>query len=683
MPTKLSGQSAHKKDQRIGTAWQLISAGFAAIFLLLGMVLWISLAAVKKTNTSFATLVENTDRKTTAAYQMRDLVRLRSTQIATLHHQALPEDNEKVFDKLYELTAKYNQTRLILSQSNLDENEKETTTKIEEAGERVLLAYGKAHNAFYSMLDSKPKLNSAIAEVKLHELVLLKQLNDLVEMEKALAEESLQSNQDNYAATQKTLTALALTALLVGIVIAIVVVSLVVRANRRIIHLANHDDLTGLANRRSFEDRLSRTLVKAGRNKNKTYAVLYLDLDRFKVVNDTCGHHAGDKLLKQLTSLFIKWVRPHDTVARLGGDEFAIIATADSFAEIEELANELCKETASFIFEYENRQFSISISVGVIQLDGEESELQTIMNNVDSACYIAKQSGRNRVHIAQKNDAEILSYRSSLENVQRIRRAITNENFELFYQPVFDIRGDTLTMEHCEVLLRIKDENGALFSPEEFIPLAEKYNLMSGIDRWVVTRVIEWIEEHQNNIHMPRLLVNLSALSYTDELFLSFLIKSLENANIDYNKLAFEITETAAVDNTDVASKFISRIKRFGCRFALDDFGSGFSNFAYLKKLPIDYLKIDGTLVRNMCHDHIDQEMVKAINQIAHIVGAQTIAEFVENDDIRQLLRKMGVDYGQGFGLQKPTMLSNLLEQDSVQILPQDQDSPNPNPRAA
>lgn len=683
MPAKSPKQSAKNKNQRTDSGWQLISAGFAAIFLVLGMVLWISLAAVKKTNTSLATLVENTDLKTTAAYQMRDLVRLRSSQIATLHHQALPEDNEKVFNKLVDLTAKYNQTRLQLSQSELDENEREITTRIEEAGQRVLAAYGKTHNAFYSMLYSQPKLSGAVGEVKLHELVLLKHLNDLVETEKELAAESLQANQDNYATTQNTLTLLALTALFVGIFIAIVVVNRVVRANRRIIHLANHDDLTGLANRRSFENTLAKTVAKATKNRNTCYALLYLDLDRFKVVNDTCGHHAGDELLKQLTSLFAKRAGKNDTVARLGGDEFAIIATADSYSAIEKLADELRKDTASFVFEYEDRQFSTSMSIGVTWLDGKETDLETIMNNVDSACYIAKQSGRNRVHIAQENDTEILRYRNSLENVQKIRRAMSAENFELFYQPVFDIRGDVPLLQHCEILLRIKDDDGALFSPEEFIPLAEKYNLMSGIDRWVVAKVIDWIEKHQNDIHMPRLLVNLSALSYTDELFLSFLIKKLETANIDLNKLAFEITETAAVDNTDVASKFINRIKQFGCRFALDDFGSGFSNFAYLKKLPIDYLKIDGTLVKNMCHDNIDEEMVRAINQIAHIVGAQTIAEFVENDDIRRLLQQIGVDYGQGFGLQKPTMLSNLLEQEAVQIQPGEQSASPPNSRAA
>lgn len=655
------------KPQRFGSAWQLITAGFAAIFLLLGMVLWVSLDAVKQTNSSLATLVENTDRKTTAAYQMRELVRLRSSEIASLHPQAEPESNENVFENLADLSARYSQTQLQLQNLDLNSDELEITNNIQEVDQRVQRAYEKTYQAFYSMRDPKDLVSGAVGEVKLQELVLLKHLNDLVEIEQQLSDEALQANQQSYSNTQKTLKVLSLTALLLGIVIAIVVVSRVARANKRIVHLANHDDLTGLANRRAFEHKLERTVKKAAKNKKTSYALLYLDLDRFKIVNDTCGHHAGDELLKQLTALFTRQVNDSDTVARLGGDEFAIITNADGFDQVKLLADKLRQETASFIFEYENRQFSISMSIGVIVIDGTETNLEKLMNNVDSACYIAKQSGRNRIHIAQKDDAEILRYRNSLENVQRIRRALSAEQFELFYQPVFDIRGDEQILEHCEILLRIKDEDGELFSPEEFIPLAEKYNLMGGIDRWVVRQVIIWIEKHQQSIKVPRLLVNLSALSYTDDLFLSFLVKTLEEANIDHDKLAFEITETAAVDNTDVASKFITRIKRFGCRFALDDFGSGFSNFAYLKKLPIDYLKIDGSLVRNMCHDTIDKEMVRAINQIAHIVGAQTIAEFVENDEICKSLRGIGVDYGQGFGLQKPAILTNLLKEPAVQ----------------
>lgn len=663
--------------------WQLISAGFAAIFLLLGLALWTSLATVKKTNDSLASLVEKTERKTTAAHQMREQVRLRSGQLESIRHHAEPEDLEQAFDSIADQTARYNQTGLDLKKLIVNDREHDITAKISEADTRVLKAYAKAGDAFYSMLESDERTSSAVGEAKLQETVLLKLLNDLVKLQQELASESLENNQQRYSRTQQTLTILSLLALCLGIAIAMIVITRVTRANRRIVHLANHDDLTGLNNRRAFENKLGRAIKKA-HSSQKVHALLYLDLDRFKVVNDTCGHHAGDELLKQLTALFNEEVATGDTVARLGGDEFAIISSASTFEDITNMADRMRKRIDSFIFEYQKRQFSVSMSVGVIRIDGVETNIETLMNNVDSACYVAKQSGRNRVHIATADDAEILRYRASLENVQRIRNALNDEQFELFYQPVFDISGDSLKMEHCEVLLRIKDEDGTFFSPEEFIPLAEKYNLMSGIDRWVVKSTIQWIEAHQTLAELPRLLVNLSALSYTDELFIKFLINTLEAAQIDYSKLAFEITETAAVGNTEKASEFINQIKQFGCRFALDDFGTGFSTFAYLKELPIDYLKIDGTLVRNMCNDTIDQEMVRAINQIGHIVGAQTIAEFVENDDIKHALKTIGVDYGQGFGLRKPAPLAQFMDREDLE--PKiDEAGPEPQhkPRAA
>jgi len=656
---------SNKDTLRLQGSWQLITAGFAAIFILLGLALWTSLATVKKTNDSLVSLVENTERKTNAAHQMREHVRIRNYELESIRHQAGPEDLERVFDAIAAQTARYNQTGLELNKLIVNDREHEITAKIRAADERVLNAYAKAGDAFYSMLESDELTSSTVGAAKLQETVLLKLLNDLVELQQELATESLDNNHQRYSTTQKTLTVLSLLALCLGVVIATVVVTRVSRANRRIVHLANHDDLTGLNNRRAFEEKLGRSIRKA-RGSQQVHALMYLDLDRFKVVNDTCGHHAGDELLKQLTAIFTSEVGKKDTVARLGGDEFAIICSASTFDDIIDMADRLRKRIDSFIFDYEKRQFSVSMSVGVIRVHGDETDIEILMNNVDSACYVAKQSGRNRVHVASTDDAEILRYRASLENVQRIRNALNDEQFELFYQPVFDISGETLKVEHCEILLRIKDEDGTFFSPEEFIPLAEQYNLMSGIDRWVVKNAIAWIESHQSIAKVPRLLVNLSALSYTDELFLKFLIKTLEEADIDYTHLAFEITETAAVGNTEKASEFINRIKQFGCRFALDDFGTGFSTFAYLKQLPIDYLKIDGTLVRNMCNDTIDHEMVRAINQIGHIVGAQTIAEFVENDDIKQSLKDIGVDYGQGFGLRRPAPLEQMIERESL-----------------
>ncbi len=645
----------------------LIVTGFASIFLILGIVLWYAMATLKTTNDSFATLIANTEEKTTAAYLMRDLVRQRATLLNKLQQDQNIESQDALKTRLGELTAKYNHARLALKVNDADEREILISEKINDVDQRIDSAYTKLGESMYSMYEDTKRVNTAIGEVQLLEVVLLNHLNDLVELEKTMASESLATNQNRYLDTQKILTILTILAFLVGLAIAMLVVRGASQASRRIAHQANHDELTGLGNRRAFESQIKTSLTQAAKGKQQ-FGLLYLDLDRFKVVNDTCGHHAGDQLLQSLTELVQSKLSNNDRMFRLGGDEFGIIAVDTDFSKIVDRADLIRDAADAFIFKYQRREFSISTSIGVIPLSGDQSDIERLMTEVDSACYIAKEGGRNRVHVAREDDAEVLRYKNNLANVEKIRQALNNEQFELFYQPVFNIADEPPTLQHCEILLRIKNSDGELYSPEEFIPLAEKYNLMGGIDRWVVTHVIEWIEEHQHAVQLPRFLINLSALSYTDDLFLAFLVKTLKNCNVDTSRIAFEITETAAVDNVDKGVTFINRLREFGCRFALDDFGTGFSTFAYLKQLPIDYLKIDGSLVRNICHDTVDYEMVRAINQVGHIVGAQTIAEFVEDDDILKALRTIGVDHGQGFGLQRPARLANLLQQAQQRI---------------
>jgi len=387
---------------------------------------------------------------------------------------------------------------------------------------------------------------------------------------------------------------------------------------------------------------------------------MFVDLDRFKIINDTCGHHAGDQLLIQLTTLIQERLRRGDMFARIGGDEFAIIARGESFESIVNLAEELRVLVNDFEFHYAEQSFSVSLSIGVIPIKGDDTNIEEIISDVDSACYVAKQSGRNRVHVTQENDAEVVKYRNDIAGMQNIRAALAEDRLVLFYQPVYTILPDNVEMAHCEILLRIKSETGELFSPAEFIPIAEKYNVMTEIDRWVFSHVLDWVVEHQHTVETPKLLINLSGLSFINDEFLAFVVDQLQTRGVDPKKLAFEITETAAVDNMEKANAFIERIRKIGCDFALDDFGSGFSTFAYLKELPIDYLKIDGSLVKNLATDSIDREMVRAINEIGHTVGALTIAEFVEDDEALEHLRTMGVDYAQGYGLCKPKALSEL-----------------------
>jgi len=637
----------------------VITIGFLATFISMGLALVLSMATLGSANEEMSALIKGNAEKTSLAYQMRDVIRSRSSAMKSLQQINEPDEREKIFEKLISSTESYNSSRSELEALGANKREQEILDKVVIADHRVIEVYDKANNKIYSMSSSPDMLKSVLADVQLQELVLLNHLNDLVQLEKTLAEETLAGSHSRYTKTQDLLLTLCLAAFGISLLIAGIVIKRVSRANKRIAHLASHDDLTGLNNRRSFEAQLEHTIAIAPRSQH-TYGLMFVDLDRFKIVNDTCGHHAGDQLLIKLTSIVKTRLHRDDMFARIGGDEFAIIAKADTFEAIVSLAEELRQLVSEFTFDYAEQSFSVSLSIGVIPIDGDVTDIEAILSDVDSACYVAKQLGRNRVHVTQKNDAEILKYRNDIAGMQHIRAALAEERLALFYQPVFKVLPNDVEMAHCEILLRIKNESGELISPAAFIPIAEKYNVMTDIDRWVVSHVLDWVVAHQYDYETPKLLINLSGLSFIDEDFLVFLVSQLQTRDVDPQRLAFEITETAAVDNMDKANVFIDRIREIGCHFALDDFGSGFSTFSYLKQLPIDYLKIDGSLVKNLATDKIDREMVRAINDIGHTVGAKTIAEFVEDDETLIHLRNMGVDYAQGYGLCKPRALTEL-----------------------
>lgn len=649
---------AYKKDN----TKTVITIGFLAVFAFMGLALVLSMATLSSANDKMSTLIEDNAEKTALAYQMRDVIRSRSSAMKSLLQINDPDERELIFDKLIQTTQSYRRSRRNLESLGANQREQEILDKVEEADQRVAEIYNKANDKIYSMDSTPDSLKSVLGQVQLQELVLLNQLNDLVQLEKALAEETLALSQSRFTKIKALLLTLCTAAFVLSLMISGFVVRRVTSANRKIAHLASHDDLTGLHNRRSFEAQLEHIVAIAPRAKD-AHGLMFVDLDRFKIINDTCGHHAGDQLLIQLTKMMKNRLRRGDMLARIGGDEFAIIARADTFEDIVALAEELRILVADFDFLYAGQSFKVSLSIGVIPVDGMETDLESILSDVDSACYVAKQSGRNRVHVTQEDDAEVVKYRNDIAGMQNIKTALADDRLVLFHQPVYKILADGVETAHSEILLRIKSESGQLFSPAEFIPIAEKYNVMTEIDRWVFSNVVDWLAAHQNDFETPNLLINLSGLSFINEEFLAFVVDKLESGLIDPAKLSFEITETAAVDNMEKANVFIDRVHALGCKLALDDFGAGFSTFAYLKELPIDYLKIDGSLVKNLATDNIDREMVRAINEIGHTVGAKTIAEFVEDDEILALLRDLGVDYAQGYGLSKPRSLDELAQE--------------------
>ena len=423
--------------------------------------------------------------------------------------------------------------------------------------------------------------------------------------------------------------------------------------NRRLSYHASHDLLTGLVNRREFESRVERSL-KSAKARESSYALCYLDIDQFKIINDTCGHSAGDVLLGQVGALLKSKVRWRDTLSRLGGDEFGVLLEACSLDEALRTAETLREAVRNFRFTWEDRVFRLGASIGVVPITADNVDVASILSAADSACAAAKEAGRNRVHSFAENDIELMRRRREMQWAARINSALDDGRFELYrmaIQPLQKVEPGI----HYELLLRMRDESGRMVSPDNFIAAAERYGLMPAIDRWVIENALRWlVSEADERDRLAMCSINLSGQSLGDDKFLPFVIDQFGRTGLDATKICFEITETAAVASFSQANRFIQALRELGCKFALDDFGTGLSSFGYLKHFPVDDLKIDGSFVREILHDPIDREMVRSINEIGHLTGKLTIAEFAENAEIIQMLTALGVDYAQGYGVAQP-----------------------------
>lgn len=425
---------------------------------------------------------------------------------------------------------------------------------------------------------------------------------------------------------------------------------------------ASHDPLTGLVNRREFKTRLERALAIAKAEKHE-HALCFMDLDQFKVINDTCGHSAGDELLRQLVGVMKERVRRTDTLARIGGDEFAVLLESCTLIQAERCANDLRLAIAEFQFAWENRSFNVGASIGLVSVNHQTIDTTEVMKQADAACYAAKDKGRNRIHTYRHDDEEMTTRQSEMQWVAKINMALEENRFELACQSIIPVKADdTEKGDHYEILVRMKTKDGKTVPPGAFLPAAERYNLSGRIDRWVVRATLNWLMANPAHVaNLSLCAINLSGLTLGDDEFLGFVKQQFERTGIPPHKICFEITETAAITNLRNANRLINALREQGCRFSLDDFGSGLSSFAYLKNLPVDYLKIDGQFVKDIADDPIDLTMVKSIHEVGRVMGKKTIAEFVENDAILDKLRLIGVDYAQGFGIGKPRPLAEMI----------------------
>ena len=435
----------------------------------------------------------------------------------------------------------------------------------------------------------------------------------------------------------------------------------------RLAYEAGHDPLTGALNRREFDRQLALLLGRPRPEHSGPDgydALCYLDLDRFKIVNDSCGHAAGDLVLVQITDLIRGQMGEHDLLARVGGDEFVVLLLDCELTRAADFAERARTAVAEHRFTIGNRVFDVGMSVGVVPVTSVTSA-QEAVRAADAACYAAKDRGRNRIHVVSPEDSELTRQRGEVRWAEKLMSAIQDDSLQLYYQPIAPTRATPGAERFGELLLRMRDEDGLIIGPGPFLAAAERYNLLTAVDRWVVGAALGALEGRYQGVRVrdrhELFSINLSGSSIGDETFLAYVRSQFAERGVPPEVICFEITETVAITDLSAAVAFITELRALGCRFALDDFGSGLSSFTYLKKLPVDFVKIDGNFVREITSDPVDRAMVESVNRISHEMGLRTVAEFVETDAIMQTLRALGVDYAQGFGVARPEAFAGWL----------------------
>ncbi len=433
----------------------------------------------------------------------------------------------------------------------------------------------------------------------------------------------------------------------------------VLRRTQELEKMVKIDSITGLVNRYEFEQRL-KAVISSAQKDESDHVLCYIDLDQFKIVNDKCGHIAGDELLRQIALVLKRSARDSDVVARLGGDEFGIIYIDSSIEDAQQQAQRLLNVIGEYRFSWQGNTFGIGASIGMVGITHECCTLTNLLSQADAACYAAKDGGRNRIHVALPDDLTIQDRRNQMQWIGRLEEALVNNSFILYVQPIVPVL-DPLQRRHYEVLIRLREENGEIIPPMAFIPAAERYGFMPKLDRWVIENTFRSFAKIRDEVFEElHFSINVSGASMGDENTKQFVRRLFGYYGVPYHVITFEITETEAIGNMANALSFINEFRALGCKFALDDFGCGLSSFSYLQNMPIDYLKIDGSFVHDVHLNSINRAMVAAINDIGHVMGIETICEFVENMAVMHVLSELEVDYAQGYHIGKPSPIETL-----------------------
>ena len=639
-----------------------VGLGFAGVLALMGLISFISLSQMNTITRQMSELLEETNTKISAANTMRDSIRLRGE---TLYKMFLTDDffiRDEYRLEMGVHALRYKEARDLLYSFRMNARE------------------AKMLNQLMIQTRAAKELNDKTAQNMLSDLPIELIQNDLQQANKArqdmlaglnklvlLQEENSHSIIADTKKHQHTIGNIILFLSLAAFFIAVYIAQLVIREtsrkNSEIRFQASHDELTKLVNRKEFNHQLAKAFNTAKDN-NKHHALCFLDLDKFKSINDNCGHKAGDELLIQLTRIIKNNIRRHDTLARIGGDEFGLLLEDCSLEKAIEIAEGIVSLIKNYKFNWQHKNFHVGVSIGLVMIDHNTQDIEKALSQADIACYAAKDMGRNQVHIHALDDERVKKMHKELSWIADINNASSDNRFSLHLQTIENLQ-DKQTSSLYEVLLRLNDDQGSLTSPESYIPAAERFGLMKDVDYWVIKQAFKQLSNLYNNVADCNvcLFINISANSLTNKQFSDFVIQQYEKYNIAADAVCLEIAEAKAIKNIKQTVEVISSLQKYNIKFALDDFGADTSSFSYLKNLAVDYLKIDGNIVKNSSHNTADKAMLAAINQMGKVMHIKTIAKHVENVVTLNQLKEMGIDYAQGFYLDKPEHINKQFEE--------------------
>lgn len=635
--------------------------------LVIGILLFAILGSYHTTRTynlALADVVRSADRKTLLAFAMRDAIRERIDSLRSMALQTDPFDRDTERMAFFSHAGDYIRARTALMDILKTPEEREIFDMLERTTRQVVPLNSHALSALFDDSFSDAQIDSAVeASVSAHEALLLR-LDEMVRTIHRGTQQRIKQAAADFNEAFWMAVLLGVIAFAIALFTAAFVIVNTGARNRQLSHQAAHDLLTGLLNRQAFEAAVRLTLDESV-FAPETHALLLLDLDRFKVVNDSCGHPAGDHLLKDLSAHLGNRLRHSDVLARIGGDEFGVLLRYTLPEDAQRVAEKLRTAVEDFRFSWEGQSFRIGASIGMVPFGEHRITLEELLSTADACCYSAKEEGRNRVHHTVIDNAAVQRRSGEMRWISRINDALQNDRFVLYGQMIKPLRSAVDDGRFVlEVLLRMSEREGlGIIPPGQFLPAAERYGIVPDIDRWVVHQTLAWLATLGEQARHLRVNINICGTAASDTQFHEFVRDRINEFGVPPRSLCFEITESDAIRSLANAAALVEGLGDLGCRFALDDFGSGLSSFNQLRHLKIDYLKIDGSFVHNIDRDEINRAMVESINTIGKKLGKKTIAEFVENDRVRHILEEIDVDFAQGFGLHRPEPLSALREQ--------------------